>query len=326
MGKFGETLTQGVGVALLRRLGCLIPQLQVMAISSRRFFVPTNTKNMKTLTSATLIFLTLLQSGCATLYGGRISDCQRHRPPQGQPSRKIRGAAATCDIVFGIFLFEVPIGIDFLTGAIYKPCENVTVNPPVMNNQLSNPIIMVSDTPKKVSKNDEIIGTQQTVQMIDSKPKGTVSYLDYKYGFRDAKFEMPIDEFTEMVPTSDSSHSSNKREQFYHRTSDIKSIGEYQINDILYIFYHGKLMTIMIETKGYSNSRGILAMLQDMYGNGFKDNEYIEEYLWEGAKATVLYDENSITHDARIWFDCTKLSNQNKAEEKLNQQKAESGF
>lgn len=282
---------------------------------------------MKTTISTTLIFLTLLQSGCGTLYGGRISDCQKHRPPQGQPSRAIRGVAFTFDVVTGIFLFEIPTIVDFADGAIYKPCEYVSANTltPVLNNVQSGPITRtVIDTPPKMAAGTP--GEQQTIKMVDSKPKGTTAYLDFKYGFRDAKFEMSIDSFKDMIPIMDSSNSANKRVQYYHRATDNMSIGEYQLSEILYVFYHGKLMRIMIETKGLVNSRGILEMLQDLYGNGFKDNEYIEEYYWGGSKVTLLYDENSVTHDARIWFDCTKLSNQNKAEEKKNQQKAETGF
>jgi len=57
-------------------------------------------------------------SSCATVFGGPISDCQRTRPPEGKPSRKIRAAALVIDAV----LFWPGIIVDFATGAIYKPC------------------------------------------------------------------------------------------------------------------------------------------------------------------------------------------------------------
>ena len=64
-----------------------------------------------------LIIITL--SSCATVFGGRVSSCQRTRPAEGQPTRAIRGGALVADIL----LFWPGIGVDFITGAIYKPCE-----------------------------------------------------------------------------------------------------------------------------------------------------------------------------------------------------------
>jgi hypothetical protein len=69
-----------------------------------------------------LIIITL--SSCATVFGGRVSSCQRTRPSQGEPTRAIRGGALIADIL----LFWPGIGVDFITGAIYKPCETKGIN------------------------------------------------------------------------------------------------------------------------------------------------------------------------------------------------------
>lgn len=58
-------------------------------------------------------------SGCATILGGKVSDCQRTHPAPGKPDRAIRGAALIADIIF----FPPGIMVDFVTGAIFKPCE-----------------------------------------------------------------------------------------------------------------------------------------------------------------------------------------------------------
>ena len=58
-------------------------------------------------------------SGCATVFGGPVSQCQRTKPPVGHPARPIRAAALVCDIV----LFWPGAIVDFATGAIYKPCK-----------------------------------------------------------------------------------------------------------------------------------------------------------------------------------------------------------
>lgn len=65
-----------------------------------------------------LAMTTILFSSCATVLGGEISDCQRTKPAAGKPSRAVRGGALIADII----LFFSGAIVDFITGAIYKPC------------------------------------------------------------------------------------------------------------------------------------------------------------------------------------------------------------
>jgi hypothetical protein len=60
----------------------------------------------------------LSTSSCATVFGGSVSDCQRTKPKEGEPSRKVRVGALIADIL----LFWPGTIVDFATGAIYKPC------------------------------------------------------------------------------------------------------------------------------------------------------------------------------------------------------------
>lgn len=57
-------------------------------------------------------------SSCATVFGGRVSDCQRTKPAEGKPARPIRAVALIADVL----LFWPGAIVDFATGAIYKPC------------------------------------------------------------------------------------------------------------------------------------------------------------------------------------------------------------
>lgn len=74
------------------------------------------TKIKQVIIFALLIF-TL--SSCATILGGKITECQTRKPAQGSPARKIRVAALVADII----LFWPGAIIDIATGAIYKPCS-----------------------------------------------------------------------------------------------------------------------------------------------------------------------------------------------------------
>lgn len=78
---------------------------------------------MKSLRKFTLVGLAALTlsgslTSCATLFGGRITASQKHKPQAGEPTRQIRVGALIADIL----LFPlVSLPVDFATGAIYKP-------------------------------------------------------------------------------------------------------------------------------------------------------------------------------------------------------------
>jgi len=131
--------------------------------------------------------------------------------------------------------------------------------------------------------------------------------LDEKYGFREAIFETPIDSFKNFKEV---------QTNFYSSTSENLSIGDYSFDKVYYAFYKKQLYSVIIKTKGYSNSRGFLSILQKAYGNGSQSNEYIEKYYWFGELVTLSYNQNSITDDATIYFSCKKLSNLKQAEKK----------
>lgn len=65
--------------------------------------------------------LLLTQTSCATIFGGKISDCQRTKPAPGKPARQIRIVPLVLDCVTGL----VWLAVDFADGAIYKPCKAV---------------------------------------------------------------------------------------------------------------------------------------------------------------------------------------------------------
>lgn len=74
---------------------------------------------MKKIThAACLVSLMLMMTSCATVLGGKVGPCQRTPPAKGQPMREIRAGALIADFLF----FPPGIFIDFVTGAIFKPC------------------------------------------------------------------------------------------------------------------------------------------------------------------------------------------------------------
>jgi hypothetical protein len=75
-----------------------------------------NMLRLRQLTALALIASSL--SGCATVFGGHITDYQRTRPLPGQPQREVRVGALIADI---LLVGLLGVGVDFATGAIYRP-------------------------------------------------------------------------------------------------------------------------------------------------------------------------------------------------------------
>ncbi|GAB2796808.1 hypothetical protein GCM10027275_47780 [Rhabdobacter roseus] len=61
-------------------------------------------------------------SGCATIFGGPVTECQKTKPAPGEPQREVRVGALLADII----IFLPSLIVDFATGAIYKPCDKRT--------------------------------------------------------------------------------------------------------------------------------------------------------------------------------------------------------
>jgi hypothetical protein len=131
--------------------------------------------------------------------------------------------------------------------------------------------------------------------------------LDDKYGFREMRFETPLDSLKNLVEVE---------KDYYKSTTEDMKLGDYELSQVVYNFYKGLLGTIMIESKGYVNSVGFLKILQEAYGKGYKDNPYIERYIWVGEKVKMSYKQNSITNGATIFIYSVKIDNLEKADEK----------
>jgi hypothetical protein len=74
----------------------------------------------KILNLGALAAILMMMSSCATVLGGKVGACQRTPPTPGHPMREVRACALIADFL----LFPPGIFIDYMTGAIYKPCGN----------------------------------------------------------------------------------------------------------------------------------------------------------------------------------------------------------
>lgn len=65
-----------------------------------------------------VVVASMMLSSCATILGGRIDNCQSTPPRNSGKPRQIRVGWLILDVICGL----IPVGVDFLTTAIYKPC------------------------------------------------------------------------------------------------------------------------------------------------------------------------------------------------------------
>ena len=124
---------------------------------------------------------------------------------------------------------------------------------------------------------------------------GSLAELDRKNGFRDARFGMSPSELGVLEPAFDLGADSA-----FTRPSDSVRVGEATLDTIAYFFHKERLWSVYLHTKGKQNSRALLRALQGAYGPGSRPNEYLPKHVWRSAKVAMVYEENTITGDAKI--------------------------
>jgi hypothetical protein len=129
--------------------------------------------------------------------------------------------------------------------------------------------------------------------------------LDEKNGFRDYKFGDSISKFTNLKLYEMSKDSLTG---YYTKLDDKLKIGDFDVT-ISYSFYKKVLSLIIIRTIDYNSSRGLLSLFKQQYGDGYKENQYIEDYSWWGKEVTLSYNENSATHKSTIYMWSNSIQN-----------------
>ena len=147
--------------------------------------------------------------------------------------------------------------------------------------------------------------------------------LDDKYGFREAKLEMPISSFKNLELAIGSLEDYPNEKSYKVLNCDLH-IGEYDLDGIDYWFYKGQLSSIQITiSKGYSNQDGVLKVLEAAYGKGvYKKNSLGDEiYTWDGEKVSMTYTLGSnYMPEGDLQISCKKLMTKSIADKRLMDQ------
>ena len=115
--------------------------------------------------------------------------------------------------------------------------------------------------------------------------------------------------------------------EVYTKKNDVMEIGSAKLSKIEYAFWRGRLQSVTVVTDGYSNWAGILQATTAKFGNGYKQNRYIEKYFWGGKTTTILLKLNEVSNNARLYMSSVVIGNEMDAWERSQAGKgAATGF
>jgi hypothetical protein len=113
---------------------------------------------------------------------------------------------------------------------------------------------------------------------------GSLAYLDWRYGFRDLKFEQPVETCKGMVLIEDDDDL-----KFYTRKGESLELNGAKLKTIEYGFYRGKLATVVLMAAGESDAAPLLKSLEADYGPGQKSPRNPDKLYWFGKMVLLDY-------------------------------------
>lgn len=114
----------------------------------------------------------------------------------------------------------------------------------------------------------------------------------------------------------------------YTRKDDDLKIGEATLERIQYGFWQGKFSDVTIFVDGYNNWSAVHEALCSRFGSsGYKNNRYIDYYVWYGDKSSVTSEYNKTLNKGRFIFTSEVISKQREAWSKAKAKEgASNGF
>ena len=111
--------------------------------------------------------------------------------------------------------------------------------------------------------------------------------------FRGIKWGTNIKDLPDMVQLDDPGRQNNNIKHT-QRNNEILQIGDAELSDITYRFYKDQFCFVSIRFES-KNFRKLKETLFKLYGPGFQNNPFIENYSWHGANIDIdLYVEGGL--------------------------------
>lgn len=97
-------------------------------------------------------------------------------------------------------------------------------------------------------------------------------------GFRDLPWGSELSDIAGMAETETDTGLAGV--VGYIRPNDVLRIGEAELTNIIYSFWHDQLYTVTIWTQNYSNYEALRSAVFERFGEGSRRNESRERYIW----------------------------------------------
>jgi len=159
---------------------------------------------------------------------------------------------------------------------------------------------------------------------------GHVHYLDYKNGFRGVKFGSP----SSAIPGLNLTREQGSM-KIYQKSGDTLSIGDCQLDKILYHFVDDKFVGVSLFPKDSDDGKALQQIFEIAFGNGVpskphadsgEHHQHADEFFWKGkvANARLSYSE---AHTAEAWIGNNDLQDAyGKMQKKIAEEAAASLF
>ena len=129
----------------------------------------------------------------------------------------------------------------------------------------------------------------------------TITQLDKKNGFRDAKMGASLKTFQNLILTEQEGNT-----KYYRRKTDVLTMKEVEFADITYAFYKDRLSHVFITLNGVENSRKFVSLLESLYGEGERLYPWVEAFdnvlEWNGENITLTYGEIANTKEGIVHY------------------------
>lgn len=139
-------------------------------------------------------------------------------------------------------------------------------------------------------------------------------------GFRGIKWETNIKTLKGLTYIrTDPSWGGQK---IYSRKSDELRIGAAELNSIVYGFWRDRFTDVLIKASSLANCDALKDATFEKFGEGYKPNRFLKEYLWNGNVTGIRFEYNEIS-DKCSWYTFSKEIN--KQQEHYLKEKARKG-
>jgi hypothetical protein len=129
--------------------------------------------------------------------------------------------------------------------------------------------------------------------------------------------------------TAFSKHSTEmvlKEKNIYTRKGDQMTIGGAKLKELSYFYYKGQFSGVFVETVGIQNEQALIAALRAQFGAPSQPNQFMEQYLWDGAITSIVASCSSVTHVCGVLFQSQELSKVETADKQKIAEKGKKDF